>query len=336
MLARLIGFGVAAKLEPSEACAARLRRLASPACDCPLWHDHLYFLRPRPPCDSLPNRCRAVLPAVRRPTMSQPLVLIPYSQAKTPLFVGVDLGGTNIKVGVVDDLGRPLAHTSIPTDPHSGPRTARGAWARRFAKSSNKPAHRGRPSLASASARPARWTSRPACCLDPPNLPSWENFPIRDRVSHHCGLPVTFAERRQRGGLRRVLGRRGRAFHSMVLFTLGTGIGCGIIIGDMIIDGEHSHGAECGHIIIDHRDDAPMCRCGQPGHLEAYASATAVVRRTEEALAAGRPARWRRALGQGRGADAADAGRARPRPATRCRWRSCWRRPATWASASST
>ena len=74
----------------------------------------------------------------------------------------------------------------------------------------------------------------------------------------------------------------------MVLLTLGTGIGCGIIIDGVSIDGENSHGAECGHIIIDCSENARMCGCNQPGHLEAYASATAVIKRTWEALDSGR------------------------------------------------
>jgi glucokinase len=73
----------------------------------------------------------------------------------------------------------------------------------------------------------------------------------------------------------------------MVLLTLGTGIGGGIVIGDLVVNGENSHGAECGHIIIDCNDNARVCPCGQPGHLEGYASATAVIKRTEEALAIG-------------------------------------------------
>jgi len=73
----------------------------------------------------------------------------------------------------------------------------------------------------------------------------------------------------------------------MVLLTLGTGIGCGIIIGGVSVDGENSHGAECGHIIIDCAEGARVCGCGQPGHLEAYASATALIKRTWEALDAG-------------------------------------------------
>ena len=85
----------------------------------------------------------------------------------------------------------------------------------------------------------------------------------------------------------------------MVLFTLGTGIGGGIIIGDLLVIGEHSHGAECGHMIIDFRDDARMCPCGHRGHLEAYASATAVIKRTEESLAAGHKSSLTQRLEQG-------------------------------------
>ena len=73
----------------------------------------------------------------------------------------------------------------------------------------------------------------------------------------------------------------------MVMLTLGTGVGGGIIVGDESIDGDHSHGAECGHIIIDYQDDALVCPCGKPGHLEAYASATGVIARTKTALAGG-------------------------------------------------
>jgi glucokinase len=78
----------------------------------------------------------------------------------------------------------------------------------------------------------------------------------------------------------------GREFHSMVMFTLGTGVGSGIIIGDLSIDGENSCGSECGHLVIDCRPDARWCPCGQQGHLEAYCSATSVIKRTHEALEA--------------------------------------------------
>ena len=121
------------------------------------------------------------------------------------------------------------------------------------------------------------------------NLTGWDNFPIRDRVSHHCGLPVTFENDANAAAYGEYWVGSGRDFESMVLLTLGTGIGCGIIIGDLVVQGAHSHGGEAGHVIIDPREDARLCGCGWRGHLEAYASATAVVKRTREALDAGRP-----------------------------------------------
>jgi glucokinase len=123
--------------------------------------------------------------------------------------------------------------------------------------------------------------------LEPPNLPGWIDFPIRDRLSQECGLPVSFANDAAAAAYGEYWIGSGKSLPSMVMLTLGTGIGCGIIVRGMSIDGEHSHGAEGGHIIIDCCDDARACSCGQPGHLEAYASALAVIRRTQDALERG-------------------------------------------------
>jgi glucokinase len=73
----------------------------------------------------------------------------------------------------------------------------------------------------------------------------------------------------------------------MIMLTLGTGVGGGIIIGDLSVDGEHSHGSELGHVILDYHEDARVCPCGHTGHLEAYASATSLVKRTYEMLSDG-------------------------------------------------
>jgi glucokinase len=78
----------------------------------------------------------------------------------------------------------------------------------------------------------------------------------------------------------------GKGTHSMVLYTLGTGVGGGIVIGNHVLQGEHSHGAELGHMKIE-MTNPRQCGCGRWGCLEAYASATAVVKRAEEALNAG-------------------------------------------------
>jgi len=220
--------------------------------------------------------------------MSQIRQFVAPEEARPPLFVGLDLGGTNIKLGVVDDLGRPLSWLSIPTEAERGPEEAAGRMGRAVKQvideAGLEPSAIARVGLGS----PGTMDIPSGMLVEPVNLKGWDNFPIRDRVGSHCGLSMAFANDAAAAAYGEFWIGSGRDFHSMVLFTLGTGIGCGIIIGDLSIDGENSHGAECGHIIIDHADEARVCGCGQPGHLEAYASATAVIKRAGELLDDGR------------------------------------------------
>jgi glucokinase len=214
--------------------------------------------------------------------------MISASEAQAPFFVGVDLGGTNIKVGLVDDLGRPLAHLSVPTQVERGAEdgTQRMGEAVRqvIEQAGLKPADVVRVGLGT----PGTMDVSRGMLLEPVNLPSWRQFPIRDRLTFHAGLPVSYANDAKAAAFGEAWVGAGRGLRSMVLFTLGTGIGCGIIIDGLLVVGEHSHGAECGHIIIDYHDDARECGCHHRGHLEAYASATAVIKRTDEALSDGR------------------------------------------------
>jgi glucokinase len=120
--------------------------------------------------------------------------------------------------------------------------------------------------------------------LQPHNLPSWWNFPIRDCLAQACGKPVWFANDANAAAFGEYWVGSGSEFHSIALFTLGTGVGGGVIIGDLSIDGENSAGSEVGHTIIDYHPDARLCGCGQRGHLEAYASGKAVVQRALESL----------------------------------------------------
>jgi glucokinase len=228
--------------------------------------------------------------------MSQDKQFISASQAQAPLFAGIDLGGTNIKIGVVDDLGRPLCRLSIPTEPEKGPEDAARRMGEGVVEAARQAGLEARDIARVGLGSPGTMDIPNGRLVKPVNLKGWDGFPLRDRVAAHCGLPVTFQNDANAAAYGEFWVGKGRDFHSMVLFTLGTGIGCGIIVGDLSIDGENSHGAECGHIIIDCSESARLCGCGQRGHLEAYASATAVVKRTCEALESGRPSSLRKQL----------------------------------------
>jgi glucokinase len=91
----------------------------------------------------------------------------------------------------------------------------------------------------------------------------------------------------------------GQNAESLVMLTLGTGVGGGIVIAGECIEGAHSAAAEVGHICIDRRPDARQCSCGKRGHLEAYASATSLCERARESLRSGAPSSLQRALDEG-------------------------------------
>jgi glucokinase len=213
---------------------------------------------------------------------------ISADQAQRPLLAGVDVGGTTIKLGIVDDRGRTVAHTRIGTHNQRG---AEDAVQRIGDTVEQMLAEEGLfldDIVAAGLGTPGTLDIPRGMILRPHNLPGWRDFPIRDRLANRLGKPVTYTNDASAAGYGEYWIGSGKAFHSMVLITLGTGVGSGIIIGDDIsIDGENSCGSECGHLVIDCREDARMCPCGQRGHLEAYCSATSLVKRTAEALQAG-------------------------------------------------
>lgn len=219
--------------------------------------------------------------------MSESRNFISSDEARPPFFIGVDLGGQSIKIGLVDDLGRPLSWVRVPTEVDEGAEAA----CRRMAEGIDQAIAEAGVDKAKVAyvglGSPGTMDIPAGKLVLPVNLKGWEHFPIRDRLADHCGKPVAFANDAAAAAYGEFWVGAGQEMNSLVLLTLGTGIGCGIIVHGFSIDGENSHGAECGHIIVNPAPDARWCNCGQRGHLEAYSSATAVIRRTQEMLDVG-------------------------------------------------
>jgi glucokinase len=207
---------------------------------------------------------------------------------RAPFYLGIDLGGTNIKAGVVDDTGRPLSSVNRPTQAEQGPQVGLDnlvdAGRRAVAESGI-----GWDRIAGVGlGSPGTMDIHQGVLLDPPNLPGWVNWPIRDKLADRLGHRTVLQNDANAAAYGEFWVGAGRAASSMVLFTLGTGIGGGIVENGRIIEGRHSHGAELGHIVIQ-MENGRRCSCGQFGHLEGYASATALVKRAQEALDSGEP-----------------------------------------------
>lgn len=220
--------------------------------------------------------------------MPDPSQFIPLSEAKQPLFVGIDLGGTNIKLGLTDDRGHTLAYRTVPTEADQGAKAA----CQRMATEIDQllvDAGATKDQVARVGlATPGPIDIEEGILLTPGNLPKWWNFPLRNRVSELSGLPARYSNDANAAAFGEFWRGAGKEVHSMVLFTLGTGVGGGIVIGDVLVEGVHSCGSECGHILIDPSPDARKDSLGNTGSLESYCGSYGVTGRAQDAMEAGR------------------------------------------------
>jgi glucokinase len=201
-----------------------------------------------------------------------------------PLYVGLDVGGSAMKAGVVDDTGHALASVSLPTEAHRGQAFGLERMCEAIRQAVAAANLKMDQIAALGVATPGTMDIPRGIILDPPNLKPWRNVPVRDHIQAAFRLPTAFQNDANAAALGEFWAGAGRDVHSMALFTLGTGVGGGIIIGDLVLEGEHSHGAELGHMKIE-MTNPRQCGCGRWGCLEAYASAVAVVKRAQEAVA---------------------------------------------------
>ncbi|MHC5035594.1 MAG: ROK family protein [Planctomycetota bacterium] len=118
-----------------------------------------------------------------------------------------------------------------------------------------------------------------------PNLPGWHDIPLRRMVQSGVGLQTVLDNDANVAALGEQWVGAGRGASSLVLLTLGTGIGGGIVLDGRIWHGGAGVAGEIGHMSID--PAGPVCGCGNHGCLEAHASATAMVRRMREAIEGG-------------------------------------------------
>ena len=135
------------------------------------------------------------------------------------------------------------------------------------------------------------------------NFPGWRKVPIRDQLHDALGVPVIFDNDGNAAAYGESWVGAGRGAPNMVMLTLGTGIGGGVIIDGDLLHGHFDNAAELGHMIVV--PDGLPCPCGQRGCLEQYASAGNVAKRAVAALEAGEPSSLADLAQGGQGIDAA-------------------------------
>lgn len=209
------------------------------------------------------------------------------TEPANPIFLGIDVGGTNIKSGVVADDGTVLAQSSVPTEATQGPDHGVQQMAAAARQSLKRAEIRIEDVAAIGLATPGTMDIPAGMLLDPPNLPGWSNFPVRQQVQETLGRPTILQNDANAAAYGEYWTGSARDADSLVFFTLGTGLGGGIIVDDTIVQGEHSHGSEIGHVILE-MHGGRLCKTGQYGTAEAYCSATALLQQFHQAMEEGR------------------------------------------------
>lgn len=210
-------------------------------------------------------------------------------------YVGLDVGGTTMKGAVVDDAGRPVAEPVVlDTRPELGQDVGLATMCEAIRQAVAAAGMATADVAAIGVATPGLGDIKAGLIIDPPNLKPWKNVPVRECVARAFGRPTAYQNDANAAAYGEFWVGCGRHAASLAMFTLGTGVGGGIILGDLILEGEHSHGGELGHTRIEPPHLGRLCGCGARGCLEAYASATQVVLRAREEMAGWRgPTRLR-------------------------------------------
>ena len=194
--------------------------------------------------------------------------------------IGIDLGGTNIAVGLINKDGGIVHKDSVPTlreRPYEAILKDMGMLVLEVVKDAGVKIEQ---ISGIGVGSPGTPNCRDGILVYNNNL-NFRNVPIRSEIQKYINLPVFLDNDANCAALAESVAGAAKDAETSVTITLGTGIGGGIIIGGKIYSGFNFAGGELGHTVIV--VDGEQCTCGRKGCWEAYASATALIRQTKKA-----------------------------------------------------
>lgn len=226
--------------------------------------------------------CVIVGSAITRPaTIAATFIRAMNNRAIATPAIGVDIGGTSIKAGLVDPAGEVTLITEMPTHASGGREVIAASLSEAIRQIlSDAHEHGVQPSglgIASAGAIDAQDGSVFAAT---DNLPGWAGFPLRSFAQERFNLPTWVVNDAHAAVLAELHFGLGRSLSDFVAITLGTGVGGGVVCGRKLLSGQHGFAGSIGHHVI--REGGRECNCGRRGCLEAYVSTAALIREYKE------------------------------------------------------
>lgn len=212
---------------------------------------------------------------------------------KQQFAIGVDLGGTNMRIAAVDSSGKQLEVITTSTEVKRGRDHVVGAMCDAIRALRDK-FSASYTFAGTGVGVPGIIDMETGTVHESPNLPDWTDYPVRDDIQRRLGAAVILDNDANVAALGEKWIGAARDVDSMCMFTLGTGVGSGIVLNGRVWRGMTGMAGECGHITA--YPDGVLCGCGNRGCVEQYASASAVKRMALEAISSGKAPELARAM----------------------------------------
>ena len=200
---------------------------------------------------------------------------------KKPYVLGLDMGGTNSVLGVVDARGHVLARTSIKTQAFPDINDYVNALYEEAIKIVDSVG--GMDLIRGIGAGVPNGNYYTGYIQDAMNLP-WQTVPFAQLLSDRFGIPCKITNDANAAAMGEMTYGAARGMKNFIMITLGTGVGSGIVIDGKVVYGHDGFAGELGHTCAVRGEEARPCNCGKKGCLEAYASATGVARTAKEII----------------------------------------------------
>ena len=206
--------------------------------------------------------------------------------------IGIDVGGTNVKIALVDENGKIIYSNSVPTYAKMGYEYTVNNIKQAIKDLMKETETQPKDIQGIGFDFPGQVDYKTGVVKLAPNIPGWVNVPIAQMIEEEFHIPTKIDNDVRCAALGEMLFGAGRGCENFVCITVGTGIGSGLVVNGQIVRGASNAAGELGHIKLQMKD-GPICGCGDTGCLEAFASGPSIVAMAQDYIKGGKSTKFR-------------------------------------------
>lgn len=206
--------------------------------------------------------------------------------------IGVDVGGTNVKIALVDFDGKIIYSNTVPTRAEMGYEAGVNNIKQAIKELMQETSATAKTIEAIGFGLPGQIDYKEGLVKNLPNIPGWVNIPLAKIMEEEFSIPARLDNDVRCAALGELNFGAGKGCENLICITVGTGIGSGIVLNGKLVRGAANAAGEIGHIKMQ-MTGGPLCGCGDYGCFEAYASGPAIVTMAKEYISGGKSAKYK-------------------------------------------